>query len=223
MKHVRIVGLCLTAMFALGMVASTPALAVPEFEVCEEGGTEKWENHECNSGQGKGPWSFLKITKSYTVEGTSAVSTLKSKIGKEEIIIECKKDKFTGSIEPAGKTKGKVTFESCTVKKPGGCTVEIPSFEVTDQLVGKEDEFKPTKGEKKEVFVEIVIGTCVLKGTYQIKGIQKCELPSGETGKVEHEIVCTPAGGKLTLGKEKADFESTLKVKLTNGWAWRSK
>lgn len=202
MKRIRIVGLCLTAMFALCAVAAASASA-----------------HHFNV-EGK----EVKGTEEFEVKGTSGVSNLKGMILGVEVRIICKKDKFTGTLEKEGKTKGTVLFEECeienatTKEKLTNCKVTNIEFKFKDKLVELNakiaDEFEPSAG---TTFVEIEItgASCTLKGKYPVTGTQVCELPKGEEELVVHEIVCTPAGSHLELAKKAATFESTEKVELT--------
>jgi len=199
MKRIRRVGLCLTAMVVFSAAAVASASA---HEYMVVGGTLPQE-----------------------VTGTSGVSKLEGEVLKTKITIECSKDTFTGSIEAGGKSKGEVTFEGCKVVGQATCEVPNIKFKFTDLLVGPvpgvEDEFKPT--EPEEVFVVIKINVCALKGSYKVKGTQVCKLPQAGESKVEHEIECTPAGSKLTLGGAPAKFTSTEKVKLKSGLSWSAK
>ncbi len=198
MKRIRIVGLCLTAMFVLGAVVSASASA-----------------HEYIVSGGSLPQS---------VEGTSGVSILEGEVLGTKITIECKKDKFTGSIGTGGTSEGEVVFEECKVVGQGTCGVPNIKFKFKDLLVGPEpgveDEFKPVSGTE---FVTIEITTCTLKGKYKVEGTQVCKLPSGETLMKEHEIACETSGSHLTLGGKTAVFKSTEKVHLVSGLEYRAK
>jgi hypothetical protein len=175
-----------------------------------------------NEGRNRFVVEGKELAKATAVEGTSATSVLKSKVAKEEVIIECKKDTLSGEIESEGKSKGSASLKECSVAKPVGCGVEPFEFKFNDQLVGSEeaeDEFKPSVG---TTFVEIEITKCLLKGKYKVEGTQKCTLggKAAEEEKEIHEVSCSPTGSKLTFGKEAASFESTEKVKLTSKAKW---
>jgi hypothetical protein len=119
---------CLLAVFAFGAIASASASA-HEFKVCQEKGTEEYTEHLCSTKVAGGKWSFEPIAagNSFEVEGISGVSKLEGEIAGGKVIIECPNDVFTGSIEPAGKTKGKVIFEGCKVSevKKNVVTVQV--------------------------------------------------------------------------------------------------
>jgi len=239
----------LLAVFAVGAVASSSASA-HEFKVCQEKGAEEYTEHLCSTKAAGGKWSFEPIAagNSFEVEGTSGVSKLEGEIAGVKVIIECEKDVFTGSIEPAGKTKGKVIFEGCklyevkkNVKTLLACTVKNIEFTFTDKLVtgqgpgpaawGPEDEFNSTEAE--ETFVKITITGCALESSNKVKQVtveilpakqkfagQVCQLPEAAVGKVEHEISCSSSGSHLEFGGKPAYFFSNEKVKLVNKWAW---
>ena len=202
MKRIRIVGLCLTAVFMLGVAVSSA------------------------SAHG---YKVVGGTLPEKVEGTSTKSVLEGKVLGTAITIECKKDIFSGTIEAGGASKGEIKFTECTVPTAAKCKVTEPiEFSFNDLLVGPEpgveDEFKGVKenAKKEIIFVEITLtgAECLLKGSYPVKGTQTCKLPGGETPGKEHTIECTPAGSKLKLGTEEAKFTSTEKVKLTSGKEW---
>jgi hypothetical protein len=237
MSRIRLILLSLAAITAIGAVTSASASAHRFIApTCKEGTNaeaKKWGNEkkciERNPAAGEtGKWEHNEVLGK--VKGTSGVSKLKSMLLGAEILITCKKDTFSGELEAKGATKGEVTFEECSASSSGSeltnCEVPNIKFKFTDQLVGSpvEDEFKPAVAGKP--FVEIVIKNkgakiCLEKGTFPVEGTQKCELPSGETFKTEHEIKCTPAGSSLKFNKtETATFESTDTVKLEAGGEW---
>lgn len=196
------------AVFAVGTANATMATAA-EFVVEEE-----------------------NVTNTVAVAGTSGVSTLKGKLGGEEIVVTCKKDALKGELEKAGKAKGETTLEECSVGNKKGeelsaCEVPNMKSKPTEQLTETagvvEDEFKPAAGATVLVEVEIKSKsgkTCLEKGKFPVEGTQKCKLPSGETAKVEHEFECTPSGSHLTFDHETATFEGTDKVQLASGQKW---
>ncbi len=154
------------------------------------------------------------------VEGTSTTAKLKAEVLGTKIVIVCKTDKLTGTVEKEAKSKGTLTLEGCEIEGMATCKVPNIKAEVADLLVGSlvsEDEFKPATG---ETFVEITIEVCAFKGKYKVAGTQTCKLPGGELPAVTHEVACTPTGSKLTLGGKAATFESTETVKLESKAEW---
>jgi hypothetical protein len=193
MKHIRMLGLCLVAALAMGAIASASASA----HAYKIEGTE--------------------LTTSEEVAGTSETSKLEAK---GLATIECTKDTFTGSIEKAGKSTGKVEFKSCKVVGAEACAVVEPiKFKFKDELTEFEklvaDEFKPETGETF-VTIELEGAKCAITPKkLAVKGTQICKLPEAGSEKEEHSIECTPAGSKLKLGTVEATFKSTEKVHLS--------
>jgi hypothetical protein len=163
------------------------------------------------------------VAESTNVQGTSGKSTLSSEIAKTKVAITCSTDTLSGTIKPEGKSTTIIEFKGCSVESFPNCKVKEPvKAEEKDRLVGGEtkveDEFEPLTG---EAIATITLEnekekTCILKGTYSVKGTQTCELPKGEEKLTEHEIACTALGSNLKLGSEKATFTGTEKVHLTS-------
>jgi len=77
MKHFKVAGLCLVAMFAMSMAATVTASAAPVWEQCREGtGNTKYEDSHCTklSTSGKFQWQEVKGTEKVN---SSATLTLK--------------------------------------------------------------------------------------------------------------------------------------------------
>ncbi len=217
-----------------GALASASALATtPVFSVCLKGtggsGT-KYEESKCEKEKTGGEWESISIKEALAINGTGGVAKLKGTLLKAEILITCKKDKVTGEIEPAGKSKGETTFEGCEVGNSSGtfknCAVPTTKFKFMDQLVENaksevEDEFKPASG---STFVEIVIEnkeekSCAEKGKFPVGGTQNAELE--QTGyKTSKSLTYKPSGSHLTFNGEAATFENTASVALSNGDSW---
>lgn len=219
MLRMKLVLLGLAATLVFSAVVSSSAMAAPETRFFVEGS---------------------EVTAATKIVGTSGVAQLESTVAGLKILIECKKDTFTGEIEEKGKTKGEVTFEECKLyeikagKKTEVTTCTVPNIKFTfhDQLVvgngsSAEDEYFPPTG---KLYIEFEItGTCLLAKKYKVetanegKG-QRCALPLGEVEQEKHEIVCTSTGSsELRFGaNEKASFFSTEFVLLTTKKVWRS-
>jgi hypothetical protein len=246
MYRTRLVLLGLLAVFVASMVASATASAAgpPRYEICKNVGAKKgkFENGTCTK---EGPpeeyeWTEIAKGEKDAIEGTSTTSKLEGLVAGTTTTIECSEDTFTGSLEEKGKSSGEVKFKNCKFfivessswKKvaPPGCKVKEPiEFKFKDELTEGgpsrflEDEFKPESG---ELFVTIEVTECtskMLDGKFEIKGTQLCALPESEAGMTEHEIVCTPSGGRLKLGNEPAGFFSTEKVKQTSKAFWQDR
>jgi len=237
MSRIRLILLSLLAVLAFGAVAAASASAAHEFWVpeCEnQGPGHKYATRvKCEKGEiGTGEWERsgalapIAAGEEVPVEGTSGTSILEVP-ELNEAKIECKEDKFSGTLKAAGQTTAKVEFEKCTVVSPEHCTVAEPiKVNVTDQLVifheTLADAFEPPSGEPF-VVIKLKGSECLAKGEFKVKGKQQCALPEGEIEKVEHEIDCKPIGSELTLGAKEAKFEGKEKVKLTGGGNWKAK
>jgi len=137
MKRIRIVGLCLVAVFALSaVVAAAAQAAAPEYLTCNkvakaEKGKGKWNDKECSKeskGGAKegeyeagGSWETLK-KKGF--KGKNGVSTLDSYIPENEAepwtggtvvgSVTCKNAKSVGEITGPKLSTVTVVFASCT-------------------------------------------------------------------------------------------------------------
>lgn len=198
MKRIRIVGLCLTAMFVLGV--ATASASAHEYQV--EGGTVPQPI--------KG--------------GSKTVSKLEGTVLGEKLTIECTKQTINkGELLAGGKSNGEITYEGCSVKGQATCEVPNIKFKVNDELTGGppvKDVFLPTGA--NEEFVTIEIKVCGLKGKYPVKGKQTCNLPGGEEFAPAHNIECLPAGSELTLGTEPAHYTGTTEVSLVSGLKFKA-
>jgi hypothetical protein len=218
MTRIRLIMLSLLATFALGAVGSASASADPcphaaegDVAVCHAG--LEWEG---------------------TLKVKSPSSKLVGFIKAKAIIIVCKKDTGTVTIEDSGKTKFTITFEECKGEGSiAGCTIPNIKFNGKDQLLTKtlaterlEDELAPETG---TTFVEIKVEKCALEGTYPVKGTQVCEVDKegkspekinaeAEKSLETHKVICPPGKSHLTFGTEKAEFEGTEELSKEAGW-----
>jgi hypothetical protein len=234
-RQIRILGLSILTVFAVGAVTSAAASA-HEFFVCQEGGTEKFEEHLCSKTGESGKWSYLPIAagNGFTGEGKGGVAKLEGTLFTVRVIISCTSDSFTGKVEAAGASKATITFSGCSLSQVvknvktalSTCTVpNITTKPLTDTLItgkglGPEDEFKPETG---TIFAEFDItgaGCALKKLANRVEGKQTCSLPEAVVGRVEHELVCSPSGGSLELDKKPASFFGAATVKAVNGSAW---
>jgi len=235
MSRFRLIMMSVVAMFAVGAFASASASAItPVFLVCLEkaGSGTKFEDRNCSKESGSGKFELVEISEFLKANGTSGISKLKGELAGAEILITCKKDKFTGEIGPKGLTKGEVTYEECEVgnskEKFTNCEVPNIKFKFIDQLIENsksevEDEFKPEKG---SIFVEIVIKNkgelvCAQKGTDKVEGTQNAEVEQPSTGaKLLRELTFKPSGSKLTFAGKPATYEGKVSIDLNNDDSW---
>jgi len=179
-----------------------------EYEVCQEGGTEKYTEHKCSTKSGTGKWSWLPIPagKKFPVESTGKAFELTNGIKSSD----CKAVTNTGEIEATGKSSGITlkftgcendpkTCEAFSKGKPG--TKEIEVTGLTDQLVQRHthggggpvvaDEFKENATTKEFVTIEFKEGAVAcpnypptkVKG--QVAGECKNATTSGGVGVTE--------------------------------------
>ena len=127
MTRLRIVGLALVAVFAMGAVGVTTASAAkngPHWWVCEKQTGGKFENNECSKEGTSKTWESKELLsgESRPIKFTSGETKLKT----ASDLIVCKKDKGTGEIIGGwpGTDKAKIMFEECEVTKPFTCKVK---------------------------------------------------------------------------------------------------
>jgi len=237
-NRIRVLFVSLLAVFAVGAVASASASA-HEFLTCQKvaAGTGKFAESECIKTGAPEEFEWKGIAAAVKVTGTDGVSKFESALAGVKVIIECEESTFTGELEAAGKSKGKVEFEGCKIfeNKNGiktllTCKVAPITFEFVDEVItgsgfGPEDEFRPTAANKTK-FVIIKLTGCALESETEVKTAtegkgQVCQLPEAEVGKVGHVVDCSSSGSKeLKFGTEKASFYSVLTVKLTSKERW---
>jgi hypothetical protein len=123
MKHIRVVGLCLVAVLAFGVVAVASASAAerPEFKLCgkaakEPKGSEhkysgSFKNKSCTEPEAGGKYELEEVPSGtkLTVKSKGSVLTVAGKV------IKCKKDTGTGELIGSHSVAIGVTFEGCAV------------------------------------------------------------------------------------------------------------
>jgi hypothetical protein len=138
--------------------------------------------------------------------------------------ITCTKVHEEGSINTLGTGTAKLEFSSCTVAKPANCSVGTITTEVKTQLLtgGLENEFKPKSG---NTFTTITLtgASCSLTTPFEVTGTQVCNLPSGTTPAVKHELSCKTTGSHLEAGSKPATFEGSISgLEVESGALWNS-
>jgi hypothetical protein len=117
MKRIRIVGLCLVALFAMSAVAASSAFAEgPHYFECVKAKGGKFEKG-CGKEGGKGGFSRVapKFPSKYTA--TNGKSTLKAVDPETKSVVastSCTKAKETGAYISLTEAETTVTFEKCT-------------------------------------------------------------------------------------------------------------
>jgi len=111
MKRIRIVGLCLVAVFAMSAVAAASASASPTYKECAKvkAKTGKFATASCTTEGGTGTWELVSPKKgAYT--STTKVATLETPgVGS----VSCKTSKGAGSITSETAATTTVTFSTC--------------------------------------------------------------------------------------------------------------
>jgi hypothetical protein len=222
MPRIRLVLIGLAVVLAVSALASATASASTEFVGAQclprADGHGHWKDSKCSEPGTNVPYETDEITNS-PVEGEGVTAVLKVEIGTTKIYIDCQKTAFTGRLEKGNKSSATLTYKECklyeeaTGKSVPSCTVEDITASVVGKIIGSkgalEEEFTPKENEE---FTKIKISgaSCVLKGTFEIKGSQKCGLPDAESQLVTHTIECKESGSSLKLGSRPATYRSTI-------------
>jgi hypothetical protein len=121
MRSIKIAGLCVVAMFAMGMVVVATASAAPVWEQCTEGSTTtKYAEDNCKVAEAGGKWGWKAIPAGApaTVHITGSTLTLKDTkvpiIGTVEVVCAIEGEGTAGGS--IGKVE-KLTIKSCSAGK----------------------------------------------------------------------------------------------------------
>jgi len=177
-------------------------------------------------------------------EGTNGESVLKASIGSVNTEIKCTKGKSSGTIEngtggTVGKSKAKITLETCKLLKPANCklTPEAENVIKTTELMGSlaltagrvEDKLEPKEGGAfAGISIEGENSSCVIAEvekpkTFNVTGSQLCEVDSSnaqaETETEKHKLICKFSGSSLKLGENKAEMSDEATVALSGAKA----
>ena len=153
MKRIRIIGLCLVAVFAMSAIAAASASAQPTYKLCGTAAkvgkkyTGKYNSKTCSkteeNAKGEGKYELK--------EAAEASSKFTGKLGKttfyirsEGVKVECSKGKDTGELfahysEPEVAYLYEIKLEKCTAtieatKEKLACTLPITTTEHTTAL-----------------------------------------------------------------------------------------
>lgn len=158
MRTIRTLILCLLAVFAIGAVASASASAFNlEWEVCKEGGTEKFETNKCSKTSGTGKWSWGKLEAKETekvvsnhVAGTQTLLTISGKT-----LMNCTKVVGKGTItggKPGTADLTEILFTGCTTSQTG-CSVKTAGRKNGEVVWSN----IPTKLEERETSTKVKV------------------------------------------------------------------
>ena len=192
-------------------------------------GKGTYENSACSKSGGSKSWEIKDTTWPSKLEGSSGTVVLKSKLAGANAEISCTKGKFEAQPEEEGESaEGKIELSSCTVNKPGKCTVKQP---IVAQFTGQLEEGsgklvdKLTGSGTGETFAKMTFegGTgCSVNGdTVPLTGTQTFEWDANiGTYQEKHELIGTTSGSKLKLGPESATYEGTTTITAAGGVPW---
>jgi len=111
MKRIRIVGLCLVAVFAMSAVAAASASASPTYKECMKvkAKTGKFATASCTTEGGTGTWELVSPKKGAYTSTTKTATLATPGVGS----VSCKTSKGTGTITSETAATTVVTFSTC--------------------------------------------------------------------------------------------------------------
>jgi hypothetical protein len=185
------------------------------------------------------------VSSSEEATGTSGSAILKATIANVTSEIKCASGKSTGSIEggaagTVGKSKNKITFETCKLLAPAHCkltSAEETKIKTTElvgelELAGGKilDKLEPKVGAFASISIEGETTSCVIAEpgipeTYNVTGSQLCEVDSSktaaETEAEKHKLICKVSGStNLKIGGNPVEIaDETMAVELSGAKA----
>ncbi len=234
---------CLVAVLALGAVASASASAF-DYEVCEKGGTEKFETNKCAKTSSSGEFSFKKVVAPAEPATTSTGGEFELKASGKSVHCTAVTDK--GKIKAGGADEAtEIKFtgckndpKTCTAESPGAAKGTIIVTDIPTQLVervnpstkGKvlADEFKSktnAKGEKEFVTLEFDKegAACPEYPTTKVKGQVAAEVTNLANGEISLDFVLPELeGNTLEAFGEPASLDGKVESSLASGAASRA-
>ena len=185
------------------------------------------------------------VSASEETTGTSGSSILKATIANTTSEIKCESGKSTGFIEggtagAVGKTKTKITFETCKLLAPAHCkltSAEETKIKTTElvgelELTGGKilDKLEPKVGAFASIGIEGETSSCVIGEVgkpeiYNVTGSQLCEVDSSKTAAEaeaeKHKLICKASGStNLKIGGNPVEIaDETMAVELSGAKA----
>lgn len=218
MRRKSIIGalaLCALCFGAVG-VANASAENITAYICTEAGAGSPYADSHCTTKTG-GNFKTVELTEPTKFTSTSTgTATLAVTIAGNEIEIVCHEWDATGTVTNEGTAKVSglmITYSTCTVPKPAGCTIPegkitTTSLKATASMANKEDTnsselFEPEEG---TTFASITFEGCTnssFNGTKKVTG--------KATALVDGSEITTEgtAGGELKFGGQVATFNST--------------
>lgn len=205
MAKVKLILLSLMAVMAVGAVMSASASA-HEFLILGK---------KIAAGE-----KVLFLSKN--VAGNSAILEQ----GTAGLKITCTAVTNHGFLEAAGKSTTTVIFNSCTVNRPAGCTVETPIVvKASDQLVLFEgilsDEFSPEGGGTTFTILKFSGAGCSLT-TLEVNGEATGAVDNGNEALAHVLTFSNTSGTNLTTGGVASFFRLKDEIKLENDDLWKA-
>ena len=234
MSRTRLIlsGLLIVAV-VVGMVVSSSGAESPPPTGCMSVGTPSY----CIAGS-------PLVSASENAEGTSGSAILKATIGGVTSEIKCASGKSTGTIEggvagTVGKSKTKITFETCKLLAPEHCKLtsaeetKIKTSELAGELEltgGKIlDKLEPKAGAAfAGIAIEGATTSCVIAEPqkpviYNVTGSQLCEVDSSktaaETEAEKHKLICKATSGLKVGGNPAEITDETMAVEMSGAKA----
>jgi hypothetical protein len=104
MKHLKIAGLCLVAMFMMSMVAAGTASAAPHWLVCLPENTEtpkttKWNSHQCTTAVANGGWEWSELKGTEAAVSHGSLRLADTKVLGKIVAVQCTGEDI-GSVGP---------------------------------------------------------------------------------------------------------------------------
>ena len=232
--RIRLIVAGLLGVLAVGVIASASAEPPPPSS-CMSVGTPSY----CIAG-------VPLVSASENVEGTSGSAILKATIGGVTAEIKCASGKSAGFIEggvagAVGKSKTKITFETCKLLAPEHCkltSAEETKIKTTELIGGLEltggkilDKLEPKSGSAfASIGIEGETTSCVIAEPakpviYNVTGSQLCEVDSSkteaETEAEKHKLICKASGStNLRIGGNPVEIsDETMAVELSGAKA----
>jgi hypothetical protein len=227
LKRLRIIGLCLVAIFALSAVGASSAMAEHlEVGKCKSvAKTGKWEDSNCTKALAEGnfEWEALKANVPFT--STSGVKKLISGAG----TIECKKDKNVGELTGTMTDTVQITFEECTTlgglvscSSSGAGSGVIKTNTLESKLSWLKRAAPMTVGldlAPKAPATEFTAFTCLTENIRVGGSVIGAITPLNTMStKASLELKCSPAGStKQQYTKDEGEPTDTLTISVNGG------
>ncbi len=207
MKRIRIIGLCLVAVFAMGVVAvaSASAESYPNYKSCVKKMGGDYTAKTCVASSkvvGTGKYELVSVVLPSKFASKSKGDTITAKVEGKTVVVTCKKDKDEGEITGTETDTEVITLEGCILngnkKEPCGTAGKITTPTLTSQLVFvNKEETKVADLLYSEVsyFVSFKCGTKTVELNGELLGEITGDI---NTANKDYTITFAVVGGKQT-------------------------